>query len=97
MRDEIIARLRALRPVLDSERISQVFLFGSIARGDDDNSSDIDRIVSFDASHRIDTFEFSAITTFLASQFDKPIDLGTRDSLHPERHKRIIDELVPIF
>ena len=83
--------------MLDSEGISHVFLFGSIARGDDDNSSDIDRIVSFDASHRIDTFEFSAITTFLASQFDKPIDLGTRDSLHPERHKRIIDELVPIF
>lgn len=97
IRDEIIARLRVLRPVLESEGVSHVFLFGSIARGDDDNTSDIDLIVSFDSSHRVDIFDLSAIKTFLAAQFDKPIDLGTRDSLHPERHKRIIDELVPVF
>ena len=97
IRDEIIARLRVLRPVLESEGVSQIFLFGSIARGDNDNSSDLDPIVSFDASHRADIFDLSAMKTLLAAQFDRPIDLGTRDSLHSEWHKRIIDELVPVF
>jgi predicted nucleotidyltransferase len=97
IRDEVIARLRVLRPVLESEGVSQIFLFGSIARGDNDNSSDIDLIVSFEASRRADIFDLSAIKTLLTSQFDRPIDLGTRDSLHPERHMRIIEELVPVF
>ncbi len=72
-------------------------IFGSIARGDDDMTSDIDLIVSIDASRKVDIFDFSAIKKFIASQFDRPLDLGTRDSLHPERHKRIIDELVTAF
>lgn len=87
-RDEVIAKLRELRPLLEAEGVSHVAIFGSIARGDDDTNSDIDLIVSIDASRKVDIFDFSAIKEFIASQFDRPLDLGTRDSLHPERHKK---------
>ncbi len=41
-KDELIAKLHALKPVLEAEGVTHVSLFGSRARGDQTPESDID-------------------------------------------------------
>ena len=47
-RDQIVHRLRELKPQLQSEfNVSQIGLFGSFARGDNTRTSDLDVLVDF--------------------------------------------------
>jgi predicted nucleotidyltransferase len=44
-RDEIIAKLRSREADLRAAGVASLALFGSVARGDDDNDSDVDVVV----------------------------------------------------
>jgi predicted nucleotidyltransferase len=44
-RDEIIAKLRSREADLRAAGVASLSLFGSVARGDDDNDSDVDVVV----------------------------------------------------
>ena len=45
--DEIVEALASQRPLLDRYRFSAISLFGSVARGDSTEESDIDLLVEF--------------------------------------------------
>ncbi|CAM8624926.1 COG1669 Predicted nucleotidyltransferases [Burkholderiales bacterium] len=68
-------------------------VFGSFARGDDDESSDIDLIVS-GVGHRglsIGAFQMDA-----QQALNRKVDVVTRAGLHPSIRARILSEMVEL-
>lgn len=55
-RDEILAKLRALKPWLTQQGVARVRLFGSYARDDARPGSDIDLLVDFARPLGLDQF-----------------------------------------
>jgi uncharacterized protein len=79
-REQIISRLSALRPWLAERGISRIRLFGSHARGEAGEGSDIDLLVELSRPLGL---EFFGVEADLGDALGAPVDLHTKDSLHP--------------
>ena len=67
-------------------------LFGSIARGEATDASDIDLLVEF--SRPVGLIHFAGLKLYLEDLFGSKVDLVTPDALHPELRKRILSEAI---
>ena len=72
--------------------VASVALFGSVVRGEADESSDVDVLVRF--SKPVGLFEFLELQFFLESLFACKVDLVTEDALKPQLHDAIVSEAV---
>jgi predicted nucleotidyltransferase len=78
---DIIIFLREHKNELhDRFGITKIALFGSHARGDDRDDSDID--ILFEMKEKKFNKQFE-LQEFLEKRFQKKIDLGTFESIHP--------------
>ena len=92
-RDDIIAKLRAMKPELaKNSAVSQLALFGSLARDDARHGSDIDILIDFEKSP--DIFSFIRLHTYLSESLGAKVDLVTRRALHPCLRERILREAI---
>jgi len=66
-------------------------IFGSFARGEETESSDIDILVEF--SESVDLFHFIRLQYFLSELLGRKIDLVTPDALKPMIKDQIIGEV----
>ena len=80
-RDEILARLREFEPALRERGIAHAALFGSAARGDNGPDSDIDIMLEFAPDSHVGVWEYVGIKEYVASLFDRPVDVVDRDGL----------------
>jgi len=62
---------------------TSLYLFGSIARDAAQTASDLDLFVDYDETGRFNAFDLVGIKLFLEKQLDLPVDITTRDRLHP--------------
>ncbi|ANI90229.1 DNA polymerase subunit beta [Arachidicoccus ginsenosidimutans] len=80
---EILNILKAKKAELEKKYpISEMGLFGSYARGDYNEHSDIDILVDFNA--RIDGFDYIRIAHALEDTFNTKIDLVSRQGVQPK-------------
>lgn len=75
--------------------ISNLFLFGSQARGDSSEDSDIDLIAKFDKP--IGLIEFVKAEQELSQMFSKPVDLLTERSINPKIKESIQRDLLSLY
>lgn len=75
--------------------VQALFLFGSIARGENTPKSDVDVLVKFDAKKGI--FGFIDVKTYLSNILQYEVDLVTKDALHPALKKRVLEEAKHVF
>ncbi len=75
--------------------VAQLALFGSYARDEAKNTSDIDLIVSF--TEPPSARQFFALQFFLEELLKHPIDLITNKGLRPELRPYIEKDLEPIL
>lgn len=75
--------------------ISNLFLFGSQARGDSSEDSDIDLIAKFDKP--IGLIEFVKAEQELSQMFSKPVDLLTEQSINPKIKESIQRDLLSLY
>ena len=92
-------RLRALIISRQSE-LSQLgtrhlAIFGSTVRDDMREDSDIDVLVDFDAKKGL--FAFANVKFYLEEILQRPVDLVSKQALHPALKKRILGEAKEIF
>jgi len=93
--DKIIEKLREIKPFLAQEyNITEIGIFGSYARGEQTETSDIDILVEYDRSKKMSLFKFIGLEDFLKSVFNKKVDLVTRKALKPRMGKRILNEVI---
>jgi predicted nucleotidyltransferase len=82
-RQEIIDRLRQNEAALRARGVSHAALFGSRARGDNRPDSDIDIMIEVDPAAGIGVYEYVALKDYIATLFDRPVDVVSRDGLKP--------------
>jgi len=92
---EIIEKLRALKPVLKERYgIEEFALFGSVAKGVDTESSDIDIAIT---KMKIKSgFDIVRAQRYLSEELGKKIDLGTFNSMRTFVRNRIEKDLVHV-
>ena len=69
-------------------------VFGSVARGDDHEKSDLDILVTFDGKATFD--RFMDLKLYLEDTFGRSVDLGTPDTLRPEMKAEVERDLIHV-
>ena len=92
-RQAILDRLNAEAPGLRKKYgVKSLAVFGSMARGDDREGSDVDVLVTFEGSATFDGF--MGLKLDLEDMFGRPVDLGTPDTLRPQIRVQIEKEAI---
>jgi predicted nucleotidyltransferase len=78
-----------IAPIARAYRIPSVYLFGSYARGDATDSSDVDVLIDRDNSVIKSLFDLGAFYNDLNEALGKPVDVVTTDSVsQPDAQRR---------
>ncbi len=94
-RDEAISTLRAYMPALRREfGVQRIALFGSTARDEARDDSDLDILVAFDVTPTLDTF--MGLKFFLEDHIGRKVDLVTPDALKPRMRPVVEREVVDV-
>lgn len=92
---EIRTRLSELLPeVREQFDVEDLWVFGSVARDEAGDESDLDLIVDFDGPATFDNY--MGLKFFLEDTLDLDVDLATRKALHPRLRDRIGREAVRV-
>ena len=93
--EEIISKLRETMPLLTEKySVKALQAFGSYARGQQSEGSDVDILVEFYAT--IDLFTFVELEQFLSETLGVKVDLVMKDTLKPRIKEKILQEAIPI-
>ena len=93
-KNEIYLKLKELRNILKEKYgIKKFAIFGSIARGDYDNNSDID-IVIIEADNSLGYFKLLEAKYFLEKELNRNIDIGFYKSMKTFIKNRIKKDLI---
>lgn len=75
--------------------VEEIGVFGSFARGDNDENSDID--ISVQLNHekvQVGLFAFSGMRFYLEDLLGRRVDLVTKDGIKPLIRDRILSQLI---
>jgi len=73
--------IKSLRQYFKEKPISKVYLFGSYARNDADDSSDVDILVEIEKDYMMSFFEFGSILEDLKELLGSKVDLLSTDAV----------------
>jgi uncharacterized protein len=92
-----LAKLRALKPVLRTRfGVSSLAIFGSYARGDASETSDLDLLIDFVPEARPTLFSLTDLDELLEGELGVKVDTVPESCLNPRLAPYIRDELVPV-
>lgn len=78
----VLEILAEARKDLDGFFVAGLWLFGSFARGEASDDSDVDLLVELDRP--VGLFHFVRLQRYLEERLGRRVDLVTRDALRPE-------------
>jgi predicted nucleotidyltransferase len=93
-RHAIIEALGGGRERLREYPIAALYLFGSYARDEARDDSDVDILVEFEPGARVGLFGFARLQRLLTEIVGRRVDLATRDALHRALRDRILQEMI---
>jgi predicted nucleotidyltransferase len=88
--EDIVAVLAEHREELRESGVASLLLFGSVARRQATETSDVDLVVEFDRA--VGLFALLRLQARLASWLGRRVDLVPTDSLRPEIRERVLTE-----
>ena len=91
---ESSALLQKNREMLIDHHVKALYLFGSVARGEEKPDSDVDILVEFQPEARIGLFSLVRLQRRLSEILGRPVDLTTPEALHEALKDRIMKEAV---
>jgi uncharacterized protein len=95
-RDEAISCLKRHEAELKRLGVDHLYLFGSTARDEAGEDSDIDLFFDY-TKGKLGLFELMDVKEYAASILGRKTDIMTRDSLHKALRKSIEDSAVRVF
>jgi predicted nucleotidyltransferase len=96
-RTEVVSRLQHFASAIRSMGATALYVFGSMARDETRDESDLDLFVDYDPNSKFNAFDLVGIKQFLEDELQMPIDLTTRDGLHPMLRKEIEQSAIRVF
>jgi predicted nucleotidyltransferase len=94
---QVIDKLRAHERELREAGIVRLSLFGSAARGEARENSDIDLLAAFDSNRRLSLLDLVGIELRLARLLGAPVDLSEEGTLKPRVQQSVQAEAVRAF
>lgn len=82
-------------PLLRLHGVSRAAVFGSVARGEDQEGSDVDLVVEFEEGRTL--LDLVGLRQDLQELLGREADVATYDSLHPRLRERVLEEQVPLL
>jgi predicted nucleotidyltransferase len=76
---------------------TSLYLFGSTVRDESRPGSDLDLFIDHDPAKKFSLYDLVGIKLFLEEQLHGPVDVATRNSLHPLLRQDIEAEAVRVF
>ena len=98
-RDEVIARLKNTEPALRAFGIASLYLFGSHARDEGKDTSDIDVFVDVAPDARFGLKPYMGVFRVIEDAFDHRVEIGysTRNALSPYIRAEVEREALKVF
>lgn len=96
-KSEAIERLRSNAEAVRALGATSLYLFGSVARDEAKQASDIDLFIDYDPKSRFNAFDLIGIKLMLEEKLGNPVDITTRDGLHPRLRARIESSAMQVF
>jgi len=85
-------KIRDLKPILEKKyKVKRIGLFGSFARDEANEDSDIDILVEFSGNIG---WEFIDLKQFLEENLEREVDLVTIEALKPELKEDILRDVI---
>lgn len=94
---EAINRLKRLERRLRERGIEALYLFGSTARDEAGDASDLDLLYDYDPSGTFSLFDQAGAMLELSDELGTKVDLVSRIGLRPRLRARIEGEMVQVF
>ena len=96
-RTEAITALGPLTDAIKARGATSLFLFGSTAIDRATAASDLDLFMDYAPEDRFSLIDLVDIKLFLEDRLGVPVDITTRDSLHPMLRRGIETSAVRVF
>ena len=96
-RDDAIRLLKQAEPGLRARGVRSLAVFGSTARGEAKQQSDVDLLVELEENRRITLFDLSEIKFFASDVLGQQADIAIRKSLRPGYRSGIEEDAVQVF
>ena len=94
-RGDVLQILKTLKPELARRyHVKSLGLFGSLVRGEQTATSDVDILVEFEAP--VGFFQFLELEEYLGERLGQKVDLVSKKALKPQIGRRILQEVVPV-
>lgn len=96
-RDAATTKLARYADALRARGAKAAFLFGSTARDEGKDDSDLDLFIDVAPGRKFSLIDLAGMHAFLVDALGIKIDLTTRNSLHPKLREQIESEAIRIF
>jgi len=94
-RDQVLAIVAAHQEQLQAMGVKSLDLFGSVARDEARNDSDVDFLIEFDRP--VGMFEFNQVHLYLEDILGLTVDLGRPRSLKEHLREPVLREAIRAF
>jgi len=91
---DVLKQLALAQEELKEFSVKDLYLFGSYARDQAGDASDMDILVDFEPGAEIGLFAFARLRRRLSELLGKEVDLVTRDAIRAEMRDEILREAV---
>jgi uncharacterized protein len=96
-RVEAITRLKDRADAIRALGATSLYMFGSTVRDEAQPASDLDLFIDYDPGSRFNAFDLVGIKQYLEDELRIPVDVTTRDGLHPMLKTDIERSAVRVF
>jgi predicted nucleotidyltransferase len=96
-RDDAIRILKQAEPELRARGVRSLALFGSTARGEAGQDSDVDVVVELDMSRQPTLIDLSGMRLLMEDQLGCGTDLAIREDLRPAYRVNVEADAIRIF
>jgi len=94
-KEDIFSTLRTLTPEMAARyKVKEIGLFGSSARREEEEESDIDLLVDF--CEEASLFDLVGLALFLEERLGRKVDVVPKDSLRAEIRESVLREVVAL-
>ena len=97
MLSDVVTTLRNYEPVLRARGVAHASVFGSVARGSNTESSDIDILLDFEEGRSVSIYDYAEIKEMISSLYHGRADVVTRAGLKKALRERVEQEAVNVF
>lgn len=95
LKDEVFRKIDVIRVIAKANGARSIHLFGSAARGDERNDSDLDFLVELDPGRTL--LDVVGLRTELSQLFDRSVDIVTKDSLKPRLRSDVLRDAIAVI